>query len=135
MLGFQAAGKTTVWDDHKARLSFTRPCRRTRALTRAQKTGVVLLALYLVQCTVGALIHYLAPKTPRARPPQNYFHAVLGLTIIALSMYQIRTGYREEWPNYSGLAPVPNGINILWMVWCIVRASLPPLLHNDDDAQ
>ncbi|KAJ7683425.1 hypothetical protein B0H17DRAFT_33752 [Mycena rosella] len=102
-VGFQVTKQAgiTIWDDHK-------------------KTGVVLLALYLMQCILGAFIHYVKLRNFVGRPPQNYFHAVLGLTIIALGMYQIRTGYKEEWPNFSGLQPVPKGLNTLWLVWCIV---------------
>ncbi|KAJ7090918.1 hypothetical protein B0H15DRAFT_837317 [Mycena belliarum] len=102
-LGFKAAGKygITIWDDHK-------------------KMGVVLFVLYLVQCAVGAFIHYVKAKKATGRPPQNYFHAVFGLTIIALGMYQIRTGYKEEWPNYTGLGSVPNSVNIVWTLWCVL---------------
>jgi len=103
VLGFKASGPIgyKLMDDHK-------------------KTGIVLFGLYLGQCLIGALIHYVKPKNATSRPPQNYFHAVFGLTIIALSMYQIRTGYRTEWPAYTGLGSVPNGVNILWMVWVVV---------------
>jgi tellurite resistance protein TehA-like permease len=91
-----------------------------------QKTGIIVFALYFVQCFIGALIHYVKPKNSTRRPPQNYFHAVFGLAIIALAMYQIRTGYRTEWPNYTGLGSIPNSVNILWMVWVVVRLSLCP---------
>ncbi|KAJ7678689.1 hypothetical protein B0H17DRAFT_944227 [Mycena rosella] len=103
VLGFQAAGKigSTIWDDHK-------------------RMGVVLFALYLAQCVIGAFIHYVKLKNFTGRPPQNYLHAVLGLTIIALGMYQIRTGFNEEWPNFTGLGTVPAGVNTLWIVWCIL---------------
>ncbi|KAF7357930.1 CBD9-like protein [Mycena venus] len=101
-MGFKASGPIgrKVMDDHK-------------------KTGIVLLALYLTQCLIGALIHFVKPKNATRRPPQNYFHAVFGLAIIALSMYQIRTGYNHEWPTYTGLT-VPNGVNTLWMVWVVI---------------
>ncbi|KAJ7141109.1 hypothetical protein C8R44DRAFT_240954 [Mycena epipterygia] len=103
ILGFEAAGKigSTIYDTHK-------------------KTGIIVFGLYLTQCVIGALIHYVKPKNATRRLPQNYFHAVFGLSIIALSMYQIRTGYNEEWPNYTGLGSVPNGINALWVVWCVL---------------
>lgn len=79
---------------------------------------------------MGAFIHYVKPKNAARRPPQNYFHAVFGLTIIALAMYQIRTGYKVEWPMYTQLA-VPNGVNALWVAWCIVRPSvMVPFRHD-----
>jgi len=124
VLGFEASGKigATLWDNHK-------------------KTGLAVFVLYLVQCGVGAFIHYVKPKNSRGRPPQNYFHAVFGLTIIALSMYQIRTGYKQEWPNFTGLA-VPKGVNTLWIVWCILLPILYavglwflPKQYKQEDAQ
>ncbi|KAJ6456390.1 hypothetical protein C8R45DRAFT_1186522 [Mycena sanguinolenta] len=84
-----------------------------------KKTGIILFGLYCAQCLVGALIHFVKPKHATSRPPQNYFHAVFGLAIIALSMYQIRTGYNTEWPEYTGLS-IPSGVNILWMVWVVI---------------
>ncbi|KAJ7141920.1 hypothetical protein C8R43DRAFT_1016841 [Mycena crocata] len=107
-LGFKGAGSTsTISTDHK-------------------RIGVVIFALYLAQCLIGALIHFVKPKTATRRPLQNYFHALLGLAIIALSMYQIRTGFREEWPSFTGRGPAPNGINTLWIVWCV----LLPVLYG-----
>ena len=59
---------------------------------RFQKIGITLLILYCIQLLLGAVIHFL--KMPPSilgghRPPQNYFHAVLGLVIIALAFYQV----------------------------------------------
>jgi len=47
-------------------------------------------------------------------------HAVLGLTIIGLAFYQVRTGYRTEWPNATGLADLPYGVDILWYAWIVI---------------
>ncbi|KAJ7633474.1 hypothetical protein DFH06DRAFT_1101254 [Mycena polygramma] len=126
VLGFKAAGPIgyKILDDHK-------------------KTGIVLFGLYFAQCIVGALIHYVKPKNATARPPQNYFHAVFGITIVALSMYQIRTGYRTEWPNFTGLGSVPSSVNILWMIWVIILpvmyaiglAFLPKQYRQEDAAR
>ncbi|KAF7376653.1 CBD9-like protein [Mycena sanguinolenta] len=106
-LGFKASGPVgyTIMDPHK-------------------KMGIIIFSLYCVQCVVGALIHYVKPKNSTGRPPQNYFHAVFGLTIIALAMYQIRTGYKTEWA-YTGLASVPSSVNIIWTLWVI----LLPILY------
>lgn len=80
--------------------------------------------LYFVQVGVGAFIHWVKPKQPRPRPPQNYFHAVLGLVIIGLAFAQVRSGFREEWPSATGRGDVPNGVNVVWYIWIIVSAFL-----------
>ncbi|KAJ6456385.1 CBD9-like protein [Mycena sanguinolenta] len=102
VLGFKASGPVgyKIMDPHK-------------------KMGIILFGFYCVQCIVGVLIHYVKPKNSTGRPRQNYFHAVFGLTIIALSMYQIRTGYKIEWA-YTGLASVPSSVNIVWTLWVIL---------------
>lgn len=89
--------------------------------TRHQALGNILLGLYAFQCAVGAIIHFFKPKNAKGRPPQNYLHAVFGLIVIVLGMYQIRTGYDEEWPLYAGSGRLPKSVNLLWIVWTIVR--------------
>jgi hypothetical protein len=58
------------------------------------KLGVTVLVLYILQVLLGLFIHYVKfPSFARSRlhrPPQNYLHAVLGLTIFALAAYQAR---------------------------------------------
>jgi len=90
-----------------------------------KRWGVALFMLYLAQCGLGAFIHWVKPKVPRGRPPQNYMHAVLGLTIIGLAFYQVRTGYKTEWPMATGLQPLSYGVDVLWYVWIVVL----PLLY------
>ncbi|KAJ7770397.1 hypothetical protein B0H14DRAFT_2966848 [Mycena olivaceomarginata] len=82
--------------------------------------GNILLGLYAFQCAVGAIIHFFKPKNAKGRPPQNYLHAVFGLIIIVLGMYQIRTGYDEEWPLYAGSGRLSKSVNLLWIVWTIL---------------
>jgi len=56
----------------------------------SQKIGLALLILYLIQLFVGLFIHFVKiPFFHGHRPPQNYFHAILGLAIIALAAYQV----------------------------------------------
>ncbi|KAF7293947.1 CBD9-like protein [Mycena kentingensis (nom. inval.)] len=105
VLGFKAASydgsiSYTILDEHK-------------------KIGIVLFVLYLAQCALGAIIHWVKPKRVLRRPPQNYLHAIFGLTIIALALYQIRTGIKTEW-LYTGLGALPDGVYTLWIVWCVV---------------
>ncbi|KAH8116614.1 CBD9-like protein [Phellopilus nigrolimitatus] len=100
-----------------------------------KKWGIVIFVLYLLQCSLGGIIHFVKPRpkidfatgTPvgEKRPPQNYGHAVLGLLVIALSFYQVRTGYHEEWQKTTGRGAVPNGVNIAWIVWVV----LLPILY------
>ena len=55
------------------------------------KVGLALLILYVIQITWGLVIHFF--KTPSLfkgyRPPQNYFHIILGVLILALAHYQV----------------------------------------------
>jgi hypothetical protein len=51
---------------------------------------------------VGMVIHYVKPTTPRARLPQNYFHAILGIAIIGGSYYTVHEGYADQWPQATG---------------------------------
>nr|GAT47659.1 CBD9-like protein [Mycena chlorophos] len=90
-----------------------------RILDTHKKTGIILFALYIAQCILGAIIHWVKPKRVLRRPPQNYLHALLGLSIIALSLYQIRTGYKTEW-LFTGLGPLPSSVNTVWILWCVV---------------
>jgi hypothetical protein len=87
-----------------------------------QQVGVLLFILYGLQCFLGGIIHFVKSKTATRRPPQNYLHAVLGISIIGISFYQVRTGYTREWPNATG-RPAPMAINVLWYVWVVVSTS------------
>lgn len=71
-----------------------------------QTIGKVLLVLYILQCSLGAFIHFVKIRFRFGRPPQNYAHAVLGLAIVGLSLYQIRLGYSVEWPTATGRPPL-----------------------------
>ncbi|KAJ6478937.1 hypothetical protein C8R45DRAFT_1006269 [Mycena sanguinolenta] len=88
-----------------------------------QNLGNILLGLYIIQCAIGTIIHFFKPKNGikvKGRLLQNYFHALLGLVVIALGMYQLHTGYDEEWPIYSGTGRLPHGVGVLWLLWFIV---------------
>ncbi|KAJ6595086.1 hypothetical protein DFH09DRAFT_1412976 [Mycena vulgaris] len=87
---------------------------------RQRKWGTIILALYVLQCAFGAVVHYIKPENAQRRPPQNYLHAIVGIAILILGMYQIHTGYDNEWPTYVDFGPLPNGLNALWIVWCIL---------------
>ncbi|KAJ7196275.1 hypothetical protein GGX14DRAFT_575090 [Mycena pura] len=102
-MGFLAdhqLGKTPM-DNHKARLA-------------------LIIVLYVLQCLIGAVTHFLKPTDGKRRPIQNYIHGILGVLLLVLGMYQIHTGYDQEWPMYMGYGRLPNYVNILWIIWCIV---------------
>lgn len=54
------------------------------------------------------------------RPPQNYIHALLGLAIIGFAFYQVRSGFRTEWPLATGRGPVPSAVEDVWIAWVVV---------------
>ncbi|KLO16026.1 hypothetical protein SCHPADRAFT_823713 [Schizopora paradoxa] len=101
-----------------------------------KKWGVGIFVLYLIQISLGGIIHFVKPKPkedpvtgqllPRRRPPQNYGHAILGIAVIALAFYQVRTGYKKEWPNTTGRGNAPKQVNIAWTVWVV----MVPLLYT-----
>ncbi|KAI9061724.1 hypothetical protein FKP32DRAFT_1677918 [Trametes sanguinea] len=88
-----------------------------------KKWGITIFVLYLVQLAIGLTIHYVKPRAWASgrgrRPVQNYFHAVFGLLIIAFAMFQVRTGFRSEWPAQTGRGSVGNGANGFWYFWII----------------
>ncbi|KAJ7608519.1 hypothetical protein DFH06DRAFT_192255 [Mycena polygramma] len=89
------------------------------ALDNHKRTGFGILVVYILQCLIGAIVHFVKAKHARRRPIQNYFHAILGIILIAMGMYQIRTGYSFEWPAYMG-SRLPGWVNSLWIIWCIL---------------
>ncbi|PFH52356.1 hypothetical protein AMATHDRAFT_139927 [Amanita thiersii Skay4041] len=58
-----------------------------------QICGVLLLALYYLQITLGRYIHRNRAMNVRPHPPSNILHVVLGLTVIALAFFQVRSGW------------------------------------------
>lgn len=58
-----------------------------------EKMGLALLILYVIQLVIGLFTHFVklrSPFGPGTRPPQNYFHVLLGLVILALAASQVR---------------------------------------------
>ncbi|KAH8106539.1 hypothetical protein DFH11DRAFT_1638524 [Phellopilus nigrolimitatus] len=99
---------------------------------RHKRTGLALLILYIFQLFLGSIIHFF--KTPTLlnghRPPQNYFHAILGLTIIALAFYQSHYGIKTEWYEAtldSSLVPASAlhaWIALIVVFWALYAAGL-----------
>ncbi|KAH8799612.1 hypothetical protein DL96DRAFT_872830 [Flagelloscypha sp. PMI_526] len=91
----------------------------TKSLDNHMKLGIVLFALYIMQLVVGSIIHWVKPRNPKGRPPQNYFHAVFGILIIALAFFQVRMGYKDEWTRIP-MNVEPKGANTVWIVWIVL---------------
>ncbi|KAI0661383.1 CBD9-like protein [Cubamyces menziesii] len=93
-----------------------------------KKWGVAIFVLYFAQIALGAIIHFFKPTSwtvGKRRPLQNYMHAVFGILIVGLAFYQVRSGFRTEWPKTSGRPPISNAANIVWYVWVV----LVPVLY------
>jgi len=84
----------------------------------------------VLQCVLGAVIHYVKKKDRVRRPPQNYIHAVFGLLVITLALFQVRSGYNSEWPTTTGRDPLPAGVDILYWVWVVVSQFLIKLRYS-----
>ena len=58
-----------------------------------QTIGLALLVLYLVQLVLGFVVHFFKFHSifRGYRAPHNYLHIFIGLAIIALSVYQVRS--------------------------------------------
>lgn len=85
-----------------------------------KRWGIALLILYLVQCALGAFIHFVKDVNRRRRPPQNYLHAVVGILLIALALFQVHSGYDHEWPTTTGRGALPSGVKTVFVIWAIL---------------
>lgn len=87
-----------------------------------KKMGLAILILVLLQVVGGLFIHFVKlPFRHGQRPPQNYFHAVLGLTIVYCAFWQSHYGIRTEWAEGTGgNPPVPHSAYNAWLAWLIV---------------
>ncbi|KAF8911940.1 hypothetical protein CPB84DRAFT_1760813 [Gymnopilus junonius] len=87
--------------------------------------GAILLLAYFAQVLLGRYIHErrnrlakLGPIT-RAHPPLNILHIVLGVSIIGLSFFQIRSGL-EWWETLTGRGPIASWTLPLWKAWIVI---------------
>ncbi|KAJ4490922.1 hypothetical protein J3R30DRAFT_3427067 [Lentinula aciculospora] len=89
-----------------------------------KKWGIILFALYICQCALGALVHWVKPKNSTGRPLQNYLHAGFGLILIGLGFYQVHSGYKKEWPETVGRADLMRDADLIWYIWIVVVLAL-----------
>ncbi|PPR01959.1 hypothetical protein CVT26_008741 [Gymnopilus dilepis] len=88
-----------------------------------EKVGLALLILYCIQVLVGTVAHFFKlPSLFRGhRPPHSYFHAILGLAIIALAQWQVHYGLFTEWNIATGgVHKVPDSAKHAWLALLIV---------------
>ncbi|KAI0288575.1 hypothetical protein BC826DRAFT_680155 [Russula brevipes] len=99
-----------------------------------KRIGLVIFGLCIAQMSLGTFIHYVRvfrvsfPFGSR-RPPQNYMHALLGLTILALAEYQVHNGMYSEWPRKTGNSPMSKSAKHAWLAltiifWCLYAFGL-----------
>jgi len=82
-----------------------------------QKVGLALLIMYLIQVFLGIFIHFvkLPFHFPGGRHPQNYLHAILGISIVALATWQTRYGLWTEWAVVDVIHPVNAMCRHFWL--------------------
>ncbi|KZP31279.1 CBD9-like protein [Athelia psychrophila] len=78
--------------------------------------GAALFVLYFAQLLFGAGIHFIKSRSATGRQPQNYAHALVGLTIIGLSYWQVGIGYSQEYPKTTGMT-APEAVAVVWIFW------------------
>jgi hypothetical protein len=87
--------------------------------------GIVLLFVYYAQVLLGRYIHNrrnrlakLGPITQN-HPPLNILHIVLGISIISLAFFQVRSGM-EWWETLTGRGPITSWALPLWKAWIVI---------------
>jgi len=89
-----------------------------------EKMGLALLILYVIQLVIGLFTHFVklrSPFGPGTRPPQNYFHVLLGLVILALAASQVHYGLYIEWIFATGgVHSIPMSAKSAWIALIVV---------------
>ncbi|KAJ8518574.1 hypothetical protein ONZ45_g4386 [Pleurotus djamor] len=117
----------------------------TTMVTPHSKIGIAVMVLYVIQLILGIVIHFFKPSWfGGRRPPQNYFHAIIGLAMLALAAYQVHLGLTQEWVLASGgLHQVPMSamsawialLIIFWVLYTLGLALLPRQYKREEDAR
>jgi len=87
--------------------------------------GALLLLLYYAQVMLGRYIHDRRSKLARLgpithpHPPLNILHIILGVSIITLSFFQIRSGM-GWWETLTHRGPITNWASPLWKAWMVI---------------
>ncbi|KAL5511567.1 hypothetical protein ACEPAH_4784 [Sanghuangporus vaninii] len=81
--------------------------------------GILLLPLYLIQLSTGTFIHLRKSVYPWRHPPRNVAHGVMGMVIIGLAFYQVRTGLTVDWTIATERSIDLNVFSNLWIAWVV----------------
>ncbi|KAL4251680.1 hypothetical protein ABKN59_003764 [Abortiporus biennis] len=87
---------------------------RAHVVNEHQIGGVVLFALYILQLSLGTLVHLRQPKAGKMHPPRNIVHVGMGLIIIGFAFVQTKTGIDHDWEIASSLKSILSSV---WAVW------------------
>ncbi|KAF8633744.1 hypothetical protein AX17_004400 [Amanita inopinata Kibby_2008] len=83
-----------------------------------QWCGIVLLTLYYLQIWLGRFIHQHHSVKKSAHPRSHVIHVALGITIIGIALFQVRSGL-NEWNSKMG-RPVPEAFWLAWRLWTLI---------------
>ncbi|KAF9466410.1 hypothetical protein BDZ94DRAFT_1251885 [Collybia nuda] len=87
-----------------------------------QVCGVILVAMYYLQMSLGRYIHRRRSQMQpgaSSHPPSNILHIVSGITIVALAFFQVRSGL-EEWRRATGRTDIASWCHDLWQAWVVI---------------
>jgi len=104
---------------------YIKPTFRTHMSNAHEVCGVILVFLYYAQVVLGRYIHQqrnrlaeIGPIT-RPHPPLNILHICLGVSIIGLAFFQVRSGL-QWWETITGRPPITPWAYPLWHVWIVL---------------
>ncbi|KAF8803534.1 hypothetical protein BYT27DRAFT_7195372 [Phlegmacium glaucopus] len=104
---------------------YMKPTFRIHLANSHEVCGVILLFLYYAQVALGHYIHERFTKLAKIgpvthpHPPVNILHICLGVSIIGLSFFQVRSGL-QWWETLTGRPPITPWAYPLWHVWIVL---------------
>jgi peptidoglycan/LPS O-acetylase OafA/YrhL len=113
--GANASGSGPM-NHHKVGKVYSVICPVSDSARPMQKIGTIVFSLYIVQIVLGAFVHFIRIPFPLIvnRPLSNYVHALLGLTILAMSAYQVCRQHVLDSANLNGFGQVHHGLYVQW---------------------
>ncbi|TRM59146.1 hypothetical protein BD626DRAFT_509265 [Schizophyllum amplum] len=87
---------------------------------RHQAFGVLLVTLYVVQAALGVYIR--RQKKTTAHPRRNIMHVALGVCVVGMGLFQVRSGL-HEWDSHMPETLLPGwayDAHGLWAAVCVI---------------